>query len=59
METQCKYLTIRNEFIKLLQRFEELFDKTLVTWKPDPVDFKLKEDVNPICLQPYPFTKGT
>ena len=42
METQCKYLTIRNEFIKLLQRFEELFDKTLVTWKPDPVDFKLK-----------------
>ena len=40
--TQC------NELLKLLQKFEELFDGTLGTWKTDAVDFKLKEYVNPI-----------
>ena len=59
METQCQYLTMtqRNVMIKLLQKFEELFDGTLGTWKTDPVDFKLKEEENPICLQPYPLPK--
>ena len=38
----------------LLHKFEELFDGTLRTWKTDPVDFELKEDMNPICSQPYP-----
>ena len=35
METQCKYLTItqRNGLLKLLQKFEYLFDGTLGTWK--------------------------
>ena len=41
--TQC------NEFIKLLQKLEELFDGTLGTWKMDPVDFGLKEDTKTIC----------
>ena len=41
MENQCQHLTMtqRNELIKLLQKFEELFDGTLGTWKIDPVYF--------------------
>ena len=52
MEIQCQNLTMtkRNELLKLLQKLEELFDGTLVTWKTDPVDFKIKDNANPICL---------
>ena len=32
----------RNELLKLLQNFEELFDGTLGTWKTYTVEFKLK-----------------
>ena len=41
MENQCQHLimTQRNELIKSLQKFEELFDGTLGTWKRDPVYF--------------------
>ena len=55
MENQCQHLTMtqRNEFLKLLQKFEELFDGTLSTWKIDPVGFKLKQDMKPICSRPY------
>ena len=50
MENQCQHLTMtqRNELPKLLQKFEEFFNVTLGTWKTDPLDFKLKEDSNPI-----------
>ena len=52
MENQCQHLkmTQRNEFLKLLQKTEEFFDGTLGTWKIDTVEFKLKEDAQPICL---------
>ena len=55
MENQCQHLTMtqRNESLKLLQIFKQLFNGTLVTWKTDPVDFKLKEDDMPICLRTY------
>ena len=35
METQCQYLMMTqcNELLKLLQRLEEMFDRTLDTWK--------------------------
>ena len=61
MESQCQHLTMTqpNEFLKLLQIFEELLDGTLVTYKTDPVEFKLKDDTNPILLQPYPVPKIT
>ena len=51
MENQCQNLTMiqHNELLELLQKFEELFDGTLGTWKTDPVDLELKEDVKPIC----------
>ena len=44
METQCQHLTTTqcNELLKSLQRFQEFFDGTLVTWKTDTVDFELK-----------------
>ena len=59
METQCKHLkkTQRNELLKLLQTFKELFDVTLVPWKTDPVEPKLKENSKPICLRSYPLPK--
>ena len=41
MENQCQHLTMtqRNELLKLLQKFEELFNGTLGIWKTDPLDF--------------------
>ena len=50
-------MTQRNEPIKLLKKFDELFDGKLGTWKTDPVEFELKEDAKPICLQTYPVLK--
>ena len=60
MENQCQHLTMtqRNELLKLLQKFEDVFDGILVTWKTDPVDFKLKEDTKPICSRTYPVPKA-
>ena len=46
-----------NELLELLQKFEELFDGTLSTWKIDQLDSELKEDSNPICSRPYPVLK--
>ena len=59
MENLCQYLTMtqRIELLKLLQKFEELFDETLGAWKIDPVDLRLKEDTKPICSRPYPVLK--
>ena len=59
METQFKHLTItqRNELLKLSQKIKEFFHGTLGTWKSYPVDFELKEGVNPICSRPYPVQK--
>ena len=41
---QCQNLTeIQcNELLKLLQKFKELFDLTLGTWKSDPLELELK-----------------
>ena len=52
MKKQCQHLTMtqRNELLKLLQRFKELFDGKIDTWKTDRVNFELKKDTNPICL---------
>ena len=54
METQCQHLTTtqHNDSLKLLQRFEQLFNGTLVTWKIDPVYFELREDADPVFSRP-------
>ena len=31
-----------------------MFGGILGTWNTDPVDLELKDDVNPVCLRPYP-----
>ena len=59
MENQCQNLTMaqHNYFLKLLQKFEELFEGTLGTWKTDTVELYLKEDAKKICSRPYPVLK--
>ena len=59
METQYHHLTMtqRNELLKLVQKFKELFDWTLGTLKIYPVEFMLKEDAKPISSRPYPVPK--
>ena len=59
METQCQHLTMtqRNDLLKSLHKFEELFNRTLGTCRIDPVEFELKKDVNIVCSQPYPVSK--
>ena len=52
IKNQCQPFTC-NEFFKLLQLFEELFNGTVSTWKTDPVFFELKRDTKPICSRPY------
>ena len=44
MTNQCQHFieTQGNELLKLLEKFEELFNGTLGTWKTDPVDFEKK-----------------
>ena len=44
-------------FLKPLQKSEDFFYGTLGTWKTDPLDFKLKEDVRPIGPGTYPVPK--
>ena len=59
METQCQHLTMtqRNDLLKSLQKFEELFNGKICTWKIDPLDLRLKEDNKPICSRPYQVPK--
>ena len=59
METQCQHLTMtqRNELLKLLRKFDELFDGTLGTLKIYPVYLQLKDTANPIFSRPYPVPK--
>ena len=56
MENQCQNLTMtqRNELLKLLQKFEELFDGKLGNRKTDSLELELKEDATPIRSRPYP-----
>ena len=46
METQFLKLTKtqRNKLLKLLHKFEELFNGKISTWKKDPLYFNLKDD---------------
>ena len=59
MEIYCQNLTMtqHNDLLKLLLKFEDLFNGTLSTWKTYPVYFDLKEYVKPIWSRPYPVTE--
>ena len=60
MNKQCqKHLTAteHHALLQLLNKFEDLFDGTLGTWNTTPVYLELKDDVKPVCSQPYPVPK--
>ena len=45
----------KSELLKLLKKFEHLFDGTLGHWKTDPIDIKLKDpNSTPVHSKPYP-----
>ena len=54
---ECKHLTPeeQRQLLSLLQKYEDLFDGTLGTWKTDPIELELKDpDVKPYHAKPYP-----
>ena len=59
VKNQCQHLKEiqQDDLLKLLQKFEELFDVTLGTWEIDPVYFELEDGMKPIFLIPYPVPK--
>jgi hypothetical protein len=45
----------QKQLLILLQKFEELFDGSLGTWKTDPINLELKDpNVKPFHAKPYP-----
>ena len=49
----------QQELLKLLKKFEPLFDGTLGDWKTKPVDLKLKDPGSkPVYQKPYPVPKS-
>ena len=54
---ECKHLekTEQKQLLKLLQKFEDLFDGSLGTWKTEPIELELKDPkVKPYHAKPYP-----
>ena len=54
---ECTHLEAaeQKQLLRLLQKYEDLFDGTLGTWKTDPIQLELKEpNVKPYHAKPYP-----
>ncbi len=45
------------DLLSLLQRYEQMFDRTLGKWKTEPVNFELNEDAQPYHGRPFPVPK--
>ena len=56
VQDNCQHLTTdqRNELLRLLLKFEELFDGTLGDWDTEPVDIELKPDAKPYHGRAFP-----
>jgi hypothetical protein len=57
IDEDCTHLekNEQRQLLRLLQKFENLFDGTLGTWKTDPVDLELvNPNVKPYHAKPYP-----
>ena len=57
VSTECSTLnpSEQKQLLKLLQKYETLFDGTLGTWKTDPVELELKDpNEKPYHAKPYP-----
>ena len=59
MTKQCQHLTVTesHRLLHLINKFEDIFDGTLGTWKTTPVDLGLKDNAKPVCSPPYPVPK--
>ena len=45
----------KDKLLKLLKKYDTLFDGSLGSWKTDPIDLELKEpDTKPYHAKPYP-----
>jgi hypothetical protein len=55
----CKHLSAdqQKKLLRLLKKYESLFDGTLGDWKTKPVSFQLKEGVSPYHGQAFPVPK--
>jgi Reverse transcriptase (RNA-dependent DNA polymerase) len=54
---ECAHLekAEQKQLLKLLQKYEDLFDGSLGTWKTDPIQLELKDpNVKPYHAKPYP-----
>ena len=47
----------KKQLLKLLRKYEQLFDGTLGKWKGTPYDIKCKEGVEPYHARPYAVPK--
>ena len=56
----CKHLSVpdQEKLLKLLTKFEDLFDGTLGDWDTEPVSLKLKEGAKPYHGRPFPTPKA-
>ena len=56
----CKHLSVpdHEKLLKLLTKFEDLFDGTLGDWDTEPVSLKLKEGAKPYHGRPFPTPKA-
>jgi hypothetical protein len=56
---ECTHLTkaAQRQLLKRLQKYEDLFDGSLGTWKTTPIQLELKDlIVKPYHARPYPVT---
>ncbi len=56
----CKHLSVpdQKKLLKLLTKFEDLFDGTLGDWDTEVVSLKLKEGAKPYHGRPFPTPKA-
>ena len=56
MAGQYQYLSPKENttLLKLLRKFEDIFDVTLGTWETTLVDLELKDNAKPVCSHNYP-----
>ena len=56
----CKQLSNRQQkqLLRLLQKYNSLFDGSLGTWKDNPVEIELREGVTPYHAKPFPIPKA-
>ena len=55
-ECTCLTKSQQQQLLKLLQKFESLFDGTLGTWQAVEITIELREEANPYHAKPFPIS---